>query len=174
MRQQKVLGIRTVEGAKILQANDVTLRGTYWFDLRARTPAGASLKRAFDVAAAVAVLAISAPILMVLLPARGVIVERRVGFRGHEFDAYALRGRFLRALPRLFNVLEGSMSLVGPRALAPDEVTHSHARRFSMRPGMTGLWRVRGGSEADADRAYVNEWSLWLDLTILARTLLRR
>lgn len=94
-------------------------------------------------------------------------------------------GRFLRRfsldeLPQLFNVLEGTMSLVGPRPLLVSDLERlpirGEMRRFSVRPGMTGLWQVNGRSlttEEDRlrlDREYVNEWSLWLDTKILFRT----
>ena len=94
-------------------------------------------------------------------------------------------GRFLRRfsldeLPQLFNVLRGDMSLVGPRPALPDEVAHLalwERRRLSMKPGMTGLWQVSGRHRipnkewASFDLAYIDQWSLGLDLRILLRTL---
>jgi exopolysaccharide biosynthesis polyprenyl glycosylphosphotransferase len=94
-------------------------------------------------------------------------------------------GRFLRRtsldeLPQLWNVLRGDMSLVGPRPPLPDEVRDYdlwHRRRLSMKPGITGLWQVRGRRDPDFDRwvaadlEYIDHWSLWLDMRILARTL---
>lgn len=95
-------------------------------------------------------------------------------------------GRFLRRfsldeLPQLFNVLEGTMSLVGPRPLLVSDLERlpirGEMRRFSVRPGMTGLWQVNGRSltteeeRLRLDREYVNEWSLWLDVKILFRTI---
>jgi exopolysaccharide biosynthesis polyprenyl glycosylphosphotransferase len=94
-------------------------------------------------------------------------------------------GRFLRRtsideLPQLWNVLAGSMSLVGPRPPLPDEVAEYdvwHRRRLSMKPGITGLWQVEARHEPDFDRwvehdlIYIDGWSIWLDLKILARTL---
>jgi exopolysaccharide biosynthesis polyprenyl glycosylphosphotransferase len=94
-------------------------------------------------------------------------------------------GRFLRRtsldeLPQLWNVIRGDMSLVGPRPALPREVeTYDlwHRRRLSMKPGITGLWQVsarRSGSFdtwAQLDLSYIDRWSLWLDLKILARTL---
>ena len=100
-----------------------------------------------------------------------------------------LRRASLDELPQLFNVLEGSMSLVGPRP-------HAHAQneefrtqiggymlRHKVKPGITGLAQVNGWrGETDSpekmqkriefDHRYIREWSLWLDLTILARTVL--
>lgn len=94
-------------------------------------------------------------------------------------------GRFLRRysldeLPQLFNVIGGSMSLVGPRPPLPREVekyaTHVH-RRFLMKPGITGAWQVNGRSSLSwedsvrLDLAYVENWSMLSDVIILARTL---
>lgn len=94
-------------------------------------------------------------------------------------------GRFLRRtsldeLPQLWNVIRGDMSLVGPRPALPREVEAYdlwHRRRLSMKPGITGLWQVSGRRSPDFDRwaeldlSYIDRWSLWLDLKILARTL---
>jgi exopolysaccharide biosynthesis polyprenyl glycosylphosphotransferase len=93
-------------------------------------------------------------------------------------------GRFLRRisldeLPQLWNVLRGEMSLVGPRPPTPDEVANYqewHKRRLDGRPGMTGLWQVSGRSLLSFDETvlldvyYIENWSLWLDLKILLRT----
>ncbi|MDN3311620.1 sugar transferase [Microbacterium oryzae] len=93
-------------------------------------------------------------------------------------------GRFLRRfsldeLPQLFNVLGGSMSLVGPRPPLPREVeryaTHVH-RRFLVKPGITGLWQVSGRSSLSwedtvrLDLSYVENWNLVGDLIIVAKT----
>ena len=94
-------------------------------------------------------------------------------------------GRFLRRysldeLPQLFNVLIGSMSLVGPRPLVPDEVDsfgHGSFARLLVTPGMTGLWQVRGRSglpweqRIHLDLYYVENWSIWLDISLLWSTL---
>ena len=90
-------------------------------------------------------------------------------------------GRWLRKtsideLPQLWNVLTGSMSLVGPRPPLPSEVAEYdiwHRRRLSMKPGITGLWQVEARHEPDFDRwvehdlVYIDGWSIWLDLKIL-------
>ncbi len=90
-----------------------------------------------------------------------------------------LRRLSLDELPQLWNVVRGDMSLVGPRPPLPEEVDAyepHHRRRLSMRPGITGPWQVGGRSTVDFDRwmemdlAYIEDWSLWLDLKILART----
>ncbi len=93
-------------------------------------------------------------------------------------------GHFLRRfsldeLPQLINVVRGDMSLVGPRPPLPREVENYDSvarRRFLVRPGLTGLWQVSGRSDLDPiesvrlDTLYVENWSLGLDVRILART----
>jgi len=94
-------------------------------------------------------------------------------------------GRWMRKLsldelPQLFNVLEGSMSLVGPRPALPDEVAQyppELMRRLCVNPGLTGLWQVSGRSDLSWDESvaldlsYVDQCSIWLDLQILIRTI---
>ncbi len=93
-------------------------------------------------------------------------------------------GRFLRRssldeLPQLFHVFTGQMSLVGPRPLVPEESACFDgwaARRFEVKPGITGLWQVCGRSDLpfeeirQLDYAYAASWSLWWDLKILWQT----
>jgi exopolysaccharide biosynthesis polyprenyl glycosylphosphotransferase len=90
-----------------------------------------------------------------------------------------LRRTSLDELPQLWNVLHGEMSLVGPRPPLPEEVAGYdvwHRRRLSMKPGITGLWQVSARNNPDFDRwverdlEYIDRWSLWLDLKIMART----
>jgi exopolysaccharide biosynthesis polyprenyl glycosylphosphotransferase len=96
-------------------------------------------------------------------------------------------GKILRKLsidefPQFFNVLRGEMSLVGPRPLPVDEVRRfddlAHRRRLSVKPGITCLWQISGRNEvADfndwvkLDLEYIDNWSLWLDMKILWRTI---
>jgi lipopolysaccharide/colanic/teichoic acid biosynthesis glycosyltransferase len=93
-------------------------------------------------------------------------------------------GRWLRKtsmdeLPQLWNVLKGEMSLVGPRPYLVSQVPQmsGNSKIISRAtPGMSGLWQVSGRSEmafeqrVDLDMYYVRNWSVWLDLVILART----
>jgi exopolysaccharide biosynthesis polyprenyl glycosylphosphotransferase len=95
-------------------------------------------------------------------------------------------GRFLRRtsldeLPQFFNVLRGDMSLVGPRPLPLRDyegfTEDWQRRRFSVRPGITCLWQVAGRSNIgfdqwmELDLKYLDEWSIWLDMKILAQTI---
>jgi len=91
-----------------------------------------------------------------------------------------LRKFSLDELPQLLNVLRGDMSLVGPRPVVEDELKHfgsSAAIILRAIPGITGLWAVSGRSDLSYDervtleRRYVTDWSLGLDLSILARTI---
>ncbi|MEX1365493.1 MAG: sugar transferase [Nannocystaceae bacterium] len=94
-------------------------------------------------------------------------------------------GRFIRKtsideLPQLFNVLVGEMSLVGPRPPLPSEVEQYkpwQRRRLSVKPGITGPWQISGRNEIsfeqwmEMDLAYIDNWSLWLDLKIIFLTI---
>jgi len=95
-------------------------------------------------------------------------------------------GRFIRKssideLPQLFNVLRGEMSLVGPRPMSIRDVDlfdrGIQRRRFSVQPGLTGLWQVSGRSNLPFDRwleldlEYIDNWSFGLDLKILLKTI---
>ncbi len=93
-------------------------------------------------------------------------------------------GRMLRRwsldeLPQLFNVISGSMSLVGPRPLLPEEIVllgDAENRRHLTKPGMTGLWQISGRKEVSwedrmrLDLHYIETWSMALDAVILAKT----
>ncbi len=91
-----------------------------------------------------------------------------------------LRKTSLDELPQFINVLKGEMSLVGPRPPIPYEcelydIWHKY-RLFSVKPGITGLWQVRGRSRTTFDEMvrldlrYINHWSLWLDISLIFQT----
>ncbi len=94
-------------------------------------------------------------------------------------------GRFLRRmsldeLPQFWNVLRGEMSLVGTRPPTPEEVAgygYKHRKRICIKPGITGLWQVSGRNDirdfdevVRLDIEYIDQWSLWLDIKILMKT----
>jgi lipopolysaccharide/colanic/teichoic acid biosynthesis glycosyltransferase len=94
-------------------------------------------------------------------------------------------GRFLRRLsldeiPQVLNVLRSEMSLVGPRPLPArdyERLEPWHRKRSLVLPGMTGLWQISGRSElgfddlVNLDFYYLERWSIWLDVTILLKTI---
>jgi len=106
-------------------------------------------------------------------------------FKAREDPRVTRLGRLLRRfsldeLPQLWNVLSGSMSLVGPRPPIPDEVARYERwqrRRLSMRPGLTCLWQVNGRNDLDfeqwmeLDLEYIDSWSPVLDVKILLQTI---
>src|SRR4051812_6505396 len=106
-------------------------------------------------------------------------------FKIREDPRVTPAGRFLRRwsfdeLPQLWNVLRGDMSLVGPRPLPTrdyERLEDWHRKRYLVLPGMTGLWQVSGRSELDFDELvrldflYLERWSIFLDLSILLKTI---
>ncbi|HVE73634.1 MAG TPA: sugar transferase, partial [Mycobacteriales bacterium] len=108
----------------------------------------------------------------------GVLFKLRDDPRVTPFGRW-LRSWSLDELPQLVNVVRGQMSLVGPRPPLPSEVAQyaGHTRRrLLVKPGMTGLWQVSGRSALSweetvrLDLQYVENWSLGLDLAVLAKT----
>jgi lipopolysaccharide/colanic/teichoic acid biosynthesis glycosyltransferase len=105
-------------------------------------------------------------------------------FKIHKDPRVTRVGRFLRAtsldeLPQFFNVIGGTMSLVGPRPALFEERENfppELLEREVLRPGLTGLWQVEARSDPDFDKYhqfdldYVHHWTLWLDVKVLART----
>ena len=93
-------------------------------------------------------------------------------------------GRVLRKysideIPQFFNILRGEMSLVGPRPPLPSEVANYEPwqrRKLAVKPGLTCIWQVSGRNQIDfedwmrLDLEYIDNWSLWLDARILAKT----
>lgn len=91
-----------------------------------------------------------------------------------------LRKYSLDELPQFFNVLRGDMSVVGPRPPIASEVREYkvvHLRRLDVTPGITGLWQVQSRQDPSFDRYvsldvdYIENWSIWLDIKILVRTI---
>lgn len=173
------------------------------------------VKRLFDIVVALAVLAVSAPLtilitLMIIiddgLPV--LFMQQRVGRGGRKFRCIKFRtmrigtgaqggglmvsaadarltraGRVLRdwtldEIPQLINVIRGEMSIVGPRPWVEEQAAYCSAtekRRFDMRPGMAGWAWIHGRNHIPfeerirLDLWYVDHWSLWLDVQILAK-----
>ncbi|WP_352705785.1 sugar transferase [Mesorhizobium sp. M0195] len=95
------------------------------------------------------------------------------------FLGWMLRKSSLDELPQLFNIIRGDMSCVGPRPIVNDELKRygDHLGEYlRTRPGLTGLWQVSGRSSMDyanrvaLDSQYVRNWSVWVDVVILFRT----
>jgi exopolysaccharide biosynthesis polyprenyl glycosylphosphotransferase len=110
--------------------------------------------------------------------ADGPIFKMRNDPRVTKIGAF-LRRYSLDELPQLINVFKGDMSLVGPRPLPIDQVwKHDHLQlaRLEVKPGITGLWQIRGRSDVSYGRLlrwdlwYIKNWSFWLDLSILWQT----
>jgi exopolysaccharide biosynthesis polyprenyl glycosylphosphotransferase len=120
------------------------------------------------------------PQLEELNEARGPVFKIRRDPRITPFGGF-LRRTSLDELPQLLNVVRGDMSLVGPRPLPLRDVNRFDEgrlmRRFSVLPGITGLWQVSGRSSLPFDEwhrldlAYIDRWSLTMDLWILVRTI---
>ena len=163
---------------------------------------GGIRKRIFDVVITSIVLVVVAPLLLVtaglirgLIGKSAIVAKQWIGFGGRVFDAYQFRttvescedgttslGEALQAsgldkLPLLLNVLRGDMSLIGPRPIAPRELSRYISQMpeyFTARPGLTGLWRHAGAvtrhkpfDQMVLDRYYISFWSVWLDVTLL-------
>lgn len=94
-----------------------------------------------------------------------------------------LRERHLDELPQFWNVLKGDMSLVGTRPPTTSEFEvydDHHYRRLSIKPGLTGLWQVKGNGKVTdfedvvkLDCEYIDNWSIWLDCKIIAKTVIK-
>jgi exopolysaccharide biosynthesis polyprenyl glycosylphosphotransferase len=112
--------------------------------------------------------------------------ENQLFFKAKQDSRITRVGSFLRRtsideIPQLLNILRGDMSLVGPRPLPLTDTLRAWdenaAGRLRVRPGLTGMWQVSGRSATSAEDAvrldlyYVDNWSLWVDLAVLARTI---
>nr|WP_321465546.1 sugar transferase [uncultured Desulfobulbus sp.] len=107
-------------------------------------------------------------------------------FKIHNDPRVTKFGRFIRRtsideLPQLVNVLRGEMSLVGPRPMSQRDVAQFdrgiQRKRFSVQPGLTCIWQISGRSDLpfekwlELDLEYINNWSFWLDIKILFKTI---
>lgn len=111
--------------------------------------------------------------------------EWESSFKLKEDPRITKAGRFLRRtsldeLPQLWNVIRGDMSLVGPRPIVHEEIEKygPYFKEYDqVRPGITGLWQVSGRSNVDygervrMDSWYVHNWSVWIDMMLLWRTI---
>lgn len=116
---------------------------------------------------------------------------KRNSYKLKEDPRVTLLGKFMRKhsfdeIPQLINVLKGDMSLIGPRAYYPDELSNQQKKYpktkklvkkvLSIKPGITGFWQVSGRSEVNFDKriamdaVYVDRRSLWYDIRILLKT----
>jgi lipopolysaccharide/colanic/teichoic acid biosynthesis glycosyltransferase len=111
--------------------------------------------------------------------ADGPVFKMRDDPRLHVLGAF-LRRTSIDELPNFVNVLFGEMALVGPRPPLPEEVAHYDAyalRRLVVKPGVTCLWQISGRSHLSfeewmaLDNAYIDAWSPWYDLAIVAKTI---
>jgi len=123
---------------------------------------------------------------MIMNPGRNNLgTEENPSYKFINVERLTRTGRFLRRfsldeLPQIFNVFKGEMSLVGPRPPIPYEVECYktwHRKRLDVKPGLTGLWQVSGRYRLSFDQMvkldiyYIENWSLWLDLKIILKTL---
>lgn len=117
--------------------------------------------------------------LMHMNEREGILFKLKRDPRVTRVGAY-LRKYSLDELPQFFNVLNGTMSIVGPRPPLVSEVRQyqlSHLRRLDVTPGITGLWQVQARQDPSFDSyisldvSYIENWSLWLDLKIILRTI---
>jgi lipopolysaccharide/colanic/teichoic acid biosynthesis glycosyltransferase len=110
--------------------------------------------------------------------ADGPVFKMRDDPRLHKLGAF-LRRTSIDELPNFLNVLLGDMAIVGPRPPLPEEVAHYDGyalRRLVVKPGVTCLWQISGRSHLSfeewmaLDNAYIDAWSPWYDLAIVAKT----
>ncbi len=111
--------------------------------------------------------------------AKGALFKLRDDPRVTKVGAF-LRRFSLDEVPQVLNVLRGEMSLVGPRPLPIRDyrlLEDWHRKRYLVLPGMTGLWQIAGRSDLEFDDLvrldfyYLENWSIWLDISILLRTI---
>lgn len=162
------------------------------------------IKRLFDIIITALLLFFILPLFLLIsiaikMDSAGPVFYRskRVGQFGRIFDSYKFRttkispsettvtrtGKFLlrfsfEQLPLLYNVLEGELSLVGPRSRWPQDIMatiDAEKKILGVKPGMTGLWQISRSPSSEAinyDLEYIENWSLLLDIKIMVKTIL--
>ncbi len=162
-----ILVKRGSPGPALFQQQRCGLHGEPFTMLKFRTMVTDAEQRQHELAA---LNEMTGPVFKVTNDPRVTHIGRTL--RKYSFDEW----------PQLLNVLRGEMSLVGPRPLPVDEVRRfddlAHRRRLSVKPGLTCLWQVSGRNEVRdfrdwvrLDLEYIDNWSLWLDIRILLRTI---
>ena len=180
--------IRDVDGMPVISASQGLLN-----------PVNRAVKSFADYAGAFVALVILSPVMVYsALKVRknygGEIFssQKRSGLGGKTFSLYKfrtsghgktsrrIRRSYIDELPQLFNVLRGEMSIVGPKALMPEDMTHVYgeeaARKIStVKPGITGFWQISLHENdtricGEMNLYYIRNWSLWLDTVILIKT----
>jgi len=115
------------------------------------------------------------------------LYDRDSGFKLKEDPRITRIGKILRKtsideLPQIINIVKGDMSVIGPRALAieeADQLKDWEKKRMQVNQGITGLWQVSGRSDVDYDERikldlyYIQNWSIWLELKIVALTVMK-
>ncbi|MDQ1474289.1 MAG: N-acetylglucosaminyldiphosphoundecaprenol N-acetyl-beta-D-mannosaminyltransferase [Bryobacterales bacterium] len=143
------------------------------------------VKRLLDLLVSSCLILFLAPVLLILWSmdksrGGGIVGTQRLGRWGCIYRELAFRTGPFRALPALFNVWKGDISLVGPRAVSPGDVSPADRaawRRFNIRPGLICLWWIRQrtniayGSESEVDSEYLDSQSIWGDLAIGLRAI---
>lgn len=161
---------------------DRAFGGGFWL-LWVQLVAGA--QRSLDVLLSLALILVLSPLFLLLCVAaraRGGGVSRnpRLGRWGLVYQELSFKYGPISRLPALLNVLKGEMSMIGPRAVSPGDVSTADRvawRRFNIRPGLICLWWIRTrtniayGSESEADSEYLDTRSMWGDIAIGLRAI---
>ncbi|HEX2232973.1 MAG TPA: sugar transferase [Thermoleophilaceae bacterium] len=195
VRQVKALGVGVSVVPRLLDV----VRSSVEFDhvegvtllgLRRRglTHSSQLLKRAIDLVGGTVALMVLAPVMAVVaiaLRVRGrrpvLLRSTRVGMRGSTYQLLSFNTSFrsLQTLPQLFNVVRGQMSLVGTRPFTPEQADLLEFGAPTLPPGITGLWHTVAPADrqpldtAELDFFYGANWSVWLDVKIIGRTIQR-
>src|SRR6266508_198753 len=165
------------------RAEYVPGQGIPLFELRPPAFAGTdfAVKRSFDIVVSALVVVLGLPFWLLIAAANeagGALFKIRDDPRVTPVGR-VLRRFSIDEIPQVLNVIWGEMSLVGPRPLPVRDfllLDEWHRKRYHVLPGMTGLWQISGRSSLTFDDLvrldfyYLENWSVWLDITILAKT----